>query len=91
MRTGSGHLVTSTRVCSVPISGRIAPWKTNASGLNALVYGHQYLAMAGVTCAIAADLDDLKRQFEKVYASVADLQHHEIDRLGVVPGTPDAG
>jgi hypothetical protein len=54
-------------------------------GINALVYGHQYLAMAGVTCAIAADLDDLKSQFEKVYASVADLQHQEIDRLMDVP------
>jgi hypothetical protein len=50
-------------------------------GINALVWGHQYLAMAGVTCAIAADLDDLKSRFESVYASVADLQHREIVRL----------
>ena len=49
-------------------------------GINALVYGHQYLAMTGVTCAIAADLQELKSRFEEVYASVADLQHQEIDR-----------
>jgi hypothetical protein len=58
-------------------------------GVNALVYGHQYLAMAGVTCAIAASLDDLKSRVEKRYASVADLQHREIDRLR--GGSADAG
>jgi hypothetical protein len=60
-------------------------------GINALVYGHQYLAIAGVTCSIAADLQDLKSQFEKVYASVADLQHHETDRLRRVAGMTDDG
>lgn len=50
-------------------------------GVNALVYGHQYLAMAGVTCAIAASLEELKSRVEHRYGSVAGLQRKELERL----------
>jgi hypothetical protein len=39
--------------------GPAAAVENERVGINAIVWGHQYLAMAGVTCAIAADLDDL--------------------------------
>jgi hypothetical protein len=61
--------------------GQDAAVENERIGVNALVYGHQYLALAGVTCAIAASLDDLKSRIEKRYASVAAVQHEEIDRL----------
>lgn len=50
-------------------------------GVTALVYGHQYLALSAVNCAIAADLQDLKQNVEQRYATVADLQHAELRRL----------
>lgn len=50
-------------------------------GVNALVYGHQYLAMSGVTCAIAADLGELKARIERRFASVTSAQHDELDRF----------
>jgi hypothetical protein len=33
-------------------------------GVNALVYGHPYLALCAATCAIAADFQPLKRKVE---------------------------
>jgi len=50
-------------------------------GVNALVFGHQYLAMSAVTCAIAANLEYLKTQIEHRYESVVELQRREIERL----------
>jgi hypothetical protein len=50
-------------------------------GVNALVYGHQYLVISTATCAIAADLGDLKTAAEDRFKSVADLQQREIRRL----------
>jgi hypothetical protein len=50
-------------------------------GVNALVHGHQYLAMSAATCAIAANLEDLKTKVEQRYASVVKLQRSEIRRL----------
>jgi hypothetical protein len=49
-------------------------------GLNALIYGHQYLAMAAVTCAIAANFEELKSRVEHRYTSVTDLQQTELGR-----------
>jgi hypothetical protein len=51
------------------------------AGVNALVYGHQYLALSAGTCAIAAELSDLRTRIERRFASVAELQRAEIERL----------
>ncbi|MBX5468875.1 MAG: hypothetical protein IRZ21_03150 [Thermoleophilaceae bacterium] len=50
-------------------------------GVNAVVYGHQYLAISAATCAIAAELQDLKRRVEERYAAVAEIQQAELERL----------
>jgi hypothetical protein len=52
-------------------------------GVNALVRGHQYLAVAGATCAIAADLPDLRSKIETRYADVAATQRAELARVGI--------
>ena len=50
-------------------------------GVDAVVYGHQYLAISGATCAILAELDRLKRNLEASLESVAALQREELERL----------
>jgi hypothetical protein len=52
-------------------------------GVSALVYGHQYLAISGVTCAIAAALDDLRSRIEQRYESVADLHERQLAEISV--------
>jgi hypothetical protein len=50
-------------------------------GVNALVHGHQYLALSAAACAIAAELPDLKAAVESRYARVAELQRAQLERL----------
>jgi hypothetical protein len=52
-------------------------------GANALVRGHQYLAVTGATCAIAADLPTLKSKIEARYANIAGTQSAELARVGI--------
>jgi hypothetical protein len=61
--------------------GRDSDAANDRVGVNALVYGHQYLAITGVTCAIAGSLDHLKSRIEQRYGSVADIQKRELDRI----------
>jgi hypothetical protein len=49
-------------------------------GVDALVHGHQYLAMSAVTCAIAASLESLRSKVEERYSSVVELQRNELAR-----------
>jgi hypothetical protein len=44
-------------------------------GINALTHGHQYLALTGATCAVLADLPELKAKIEARYGQVAKAQH----------------
>jgi hypothetical protein len=50
-------------------------------GVNALVHGHQYLALCAATCAIAAGLKDLKSEVEQRYEGVVELQRKELERF----------
>jgi hypothetical protein len=52
--------------------GRLTP--DPAIGRNALVTGHQYLAVTGATCALIADLPELKQKIEAHYAKAVGAQ-----------------